>query len=101
MSVTIKSEHEIELMREAGRILSIVHQEMEKIKPELQDRILEIINSKKSVDDFASYVRCPKCYSRIYRSNTLISEPEDSTQIEKHKAARCTLGSLGDLINNN
>ena len=31
MSVTIKSEHEIELMREAGRILSIVHQEMEKI----------------------------------------------------------------------
>ena len=79
----------------------VVYQEMEKIKPELQDRILEIINSKKSVDDFASYVRCPKCYSRIYRSNTLISEPEDSTQIEKHKAARCTLGSLGDLINNN
>ena len=27
MSVTIKSEHEIELMREAGRILSIVHQD--------------------------------------------------------------------------
>ena len=36
----------------------VVYQEMEKIKPELQDRILEIINSKKSVDDFASYVRC-------------------------------------------
>ena len=31
MSVTIKSEHEIELMREAGRILAIVHDEMEKI----------------------------------------------------------------------
>ena len=28
MAVTIKSEHEIELMREAGRILSIVHDEM-------------------------------------------------------------------------
>ncbi len=31
MSVTIKSAHEIEIMREAGRILSIVHDEMAKI----------------------------------------------------------------------
>jgi methionyl aminopeptidase len=31
MSVTIKSQHEIELMREAGRILAITHQEMAKI----------------------------------------------------------------------
>ena len=31
MSVTIKSEHEIELMREAGRILAIVHDELAKI----------------------------------------------------------------------
>ena len=28
MAVTIKSEHEIELMREAGRILAIVHDEL-------------------------------------------------------------------------
>ena len=35
MSVTIKSEHEIELMREAGRILAAVHQQLGKeIKPE-------------------------------------------------------------------
>lgn len=34
MSITIKSEKEIELMREAGRILAIVHEEMEKaLKP--------------------------------------------------------------------
>lgn len=31
MAVTIKSEHEIELMREAGRILAIVHDELAKI----------------------------------------------------------------------
>ncbi len=31
MSVTIKSQHEIELMREAGRVLAIVHNEMAKI----------------------------------------------------------------------
>ena len=31
MSVTVKSNHEIELMREAGRILAIVHDEIEKI----------------------------------------------------------------------
>ena len=29
MSVTIKSAHEIELMREAGRLLNIVHKELE------------------------------------------------------------------------
>ena len=34
MSVTIKSEHEIELMREAGRLLAIMHEELHKeIKP--------------------------------------------------------------------
>ena len=34
MAITIKSEREIEIMREAGRILSIVHDEMEKaLKP--------------------------------------------------------------------
>ena len=34
MAVTIKSDREIELMREAGKILAIVHKELEKaIKP--------------------------------------------------------------------
>ena len=34
MAFSIKSEREIELMREAGRILAIVHEEMEKaLKP--------------------------------------------------------------------
>ena len=34
MSVTIKSEHEIGLMREAGRLLAIMHEELQKeIKP--------------------------------------------------------------------
>jgi methionyl aminopeptidase len=34
MSVTIKSGHEIELMREAGRLLAIMHEELQKeIKP--------------------------------------------------------------------
>ena len=34
MSVTIKSEREIGLMREAGRILAITHEELEKaLKP--------------------------------------------------------------------
>ncbi len=34
MAITIKSEREIELMREAGKILAIVHEEMEKaVKP--------------------------------------------------------------------
>ena len=31
MAVTIKSEHEIELMREAGRLLAIMHEELQKL----------------------------------------------------------------------
>lgn len=75
----------------------IVMSEMQKIKPELQERILDIINSKKSVDDFAANVRCPKCYSRIYKTNLLITEPTDVTPKED-KAAPGTLKSISGLF---
>ncbi len=61
MSVTIKSEREIGLMREAGRILAITHEELEKaLKPGIStweiDRLgEEIIRSYGCVPSFKNY----------------------------------------------
>ncbi len=61
MSVTIKSQHEIELMREAGRILSIVHDEMAKvIRPgistmDINRRGEEVIRSYGCIPSFLNY----------------------------------------------
>ncbi len=61
MSVSIKSAHEIELMREAGRILSEVHAEMEKIiRPgistmEINRRGEEVIRSHNCIPSFLNY----------------------------------------------
>lgn len=61
MSVTIKSEHEIELMREAGRILAIVHDEMAKIiRPGISTMDInrkgeEVIRSYDCIPSFLHY----------------------------------------------
>ena len=81
-------------------IEDIAYSEIQKLKPEFQERVLQIINSKKSLDDFVSYVRCPKCYSRIYKSNLLIPEPAEATPKDKEAAEGCTFKSLSSLLNN-
>jgi len=61
MSVTIKSNREIELMREAGRILAIVHDELEQfIKPGITTKDIdrkgeEIIRSYGCIPSFLNY----------------------------------------------
>jgi len=47
MAITIKSEREIELMREAGRLLAIVHKEMEEaIRPGMSTMDIDILGDK-------------------------------------------------------
>ena len=61
MSVTIKSEKEIELMREAGRILAIVHEELRDfIRPgistmDIDKKGYEIIKSFGCIPSFLNY----------------------------------------------
>ncbi|MDO5695494.1 MAG: type I methionyl aminopeptidase [Eubacteriales bacterium] len=61
MAVTIKSAREIELMREAGRILAIVHEELEKYlragltTADLDRRAEEIIRSYGCIPSFKGY----------------------------------------------
>ena len=61
MSVTIKSEKEIELMREAGRILAIVHEELKEfVRPgistlDIDKKGYEIIKSYNCIPSFLNY----------------------------------------------
>lgn len=65
MSVTIKSEREIELMREAGKILAIVHEELEKLVAPgistftLNKKAEEIIRSYGCKPSFLNYYGYP------------------------------------------
>ena len=65
MAVTIKSEHEIELMREAGRILGIVHNELEDfVRPgistlDIDKKGEEIIRSFDCIPSFLNYEGYP------------------------------------------
>lgn len=65
MAVTIKSEHEIECMREAGRILAITHEEMAKIiRPGISTMDInrkgeEVIRSFDCIPSFLNYQGYP------------------------------------------
>lgn len=62
-----------------------VSQEMNKLKPEIQSQVLEIIQSTKGLDLAGMYnhVRCPKCYTIVTNKSLANSEPVITTQ--KHK----------------
>ena len=68
MSVTIKTAHEIELMREAGRLLNIVHKELEAaIRPGIStwelDKLGErVIRSFGCVPNFLNYNGFPASF---------------------------------------
>lgn len=63
--------------------------EMEKLAPEVRQQVVAIIDSmkgkkadltEKSITDALSFVRCPNCYSKVYRSNSLlVPSPIEST----------------------
>lgn len=74
----------------------VVAEEMQKLKPEVQQAVLAIIDSvkkseqeitEKSITDaLGNYVRCPHCYGRVYKANTLLqgasSETDPSAKTE-------------------
>ena len=66
----------------------VVSAEMARLKPEIQEQVLNIISSKKSIEELAAYVRCPKCYARIYKSfiNKNTEPPEGTRQDGSRKS---------------
>jgi HK97 family phage prohead protease len=71
----------------------IVARELRQLQPEIRDAVLAVIDSfkgdkstlsEKSITDLLNYVRCPHCYSRVYRTNALLQEePESGEEGEK------------------
>jgi hypothetical protein len=62
-----------------------VQQEMQKLKPEIQSQVLEIVQSTKGIDLAGMYnhVRCPKCYSIVTSKSLANSEPIKITTKDK------------------
>lgn len=73
----------------------IVAQEMAKLKPEIQEQVMGIISQNKSLEDLGSYVRCPKCYTRIYRGYT---KKDGTSEDRKDAGDTFSLKGLGKLI---
>lgn len=69
---------------------SEVRTQMERHRPEVRDQVISIIDSlkgdakemtEKSITDAMSFVRCPNCWSRVYRSNSILhADPEDKAE---------------------
>ncbi|MDR1913883.1 MAG: hypothetical protein LBQ68_05305 [Clostridiales bacterium] len=78
-----------------------VRSEMEALKPEIRSQVEEIIQTKKSLDDILSYVRCPYCYTKVSRASTTAEPPEgtpsnknDKEQIESRKHSTLPFGFI-------
>ncbi|MDR1673222.1 MAG: hypothetical protein LBS09_07175 [Bacteroidales bacterium] len=87
--------------RYAEWILSdTVYDEMQKLKPEIQEQVMQIIESKKSIENFISYVRCPNCWAKVTRGTTKQTEPPYGTpQKEESRLATFDLKSISQIIN--
>ena len=66
----------------------IVRQEMEKLKPEIREQVVAVLDTlkakkadytEKSITDMIAYVRCPHCWSRVYKSNTILIDTTPTT----------------------
>lgn len=64
----------------------IVQQEINRLTPEIRNEVVALLDTfkgdrtlitEKSITDLAAYVRCPHCYSRVYRANNIM-KPENT-----------------------
>lgn len=63
--------------------------QMEQYRPEIQTQVSSIIDgfagvkkelTEKSIVDAFAYVRCPHCWSRVFRANNILSNPSDTAK---------------------
>jgi uncharacterized Zn finger protein len=54
-----------------------VQQEMNKLRPDIQNQVMEMVQSTKSLDlgGMYNHVRCPKCYSIVTNKSLVNKEP--------------------------
>jgi HK97 family phage prohead protease len=90
----------------------ITEEALNELTPEIQQEILDILANanltKKSLTDITSFVRCPNCYSRVYRNEiinpiqykTMVNiEPPASTQtVQSRQDATLTAKNLLKIL---
>lgn len=86
----------------------IVREEMNKLAPQVREQVIAILDTQKmldvkSMENISNYVRCPHCWSRVYRSNAIIQsqstetlpkgddEPSNDTQTSKEGDSEVTI----------
>lgn len=92
---------------------------MENFRPEVREQVISIIDSlkgttdtltEKSITDALAYVRCPECWTRVYRSNAIIKtdNPEQENKeakepeiVEKSNPTPTPSPSFWAQLNNN
>lgn len=64
-----------------------INQEMNKLRPDIQNQVMEMIQSTKGMDMAGMYnhVRCPKCYSIVTSKSLINSEPMKITPKDEPK----------------
>ena len=96
---------------------------MDKLKPEIRTQVLAVLDAHKSmkdglqvksIEDIVSYVRCPHCWSRVYRtmiakvadtkSEDTVAPSNDTRQevkeegTEKHETNLSLAAKIGSLL---
>ena len=100
MSVSIKSERDIEHMKEAGRILAIVHEEMEKIiRPgistyDINKRGEEVIRSYGCIPSFLNYNGYPASICVSINDEVVHGIPSKKRIIEEGDIVSLDAGSM-------
>jgi hypothetical protein len=70
----------------------IVEEEMDKLEPEIRAQVTALLDSvkgqkteltEKSITDVMQYVRCPHCYSRVYRAHAILQNTATETKEEE------------------
>ena len=69
-----------------------VYQEMQKLTPEIQAQVMEVLNAvkaaggeytEKNIAEMMTYVRCPHCWNRVYKTMTLIQPGAEVTKTDE------------------
>lgn len=91
----------------------ITEDALNELTPELQQQIMDILANanltKKSLTDITNYVRCPGCYSKIYRNEiinpkentSIFIEPSNDTQMKSHQSGTFTVENLSKVLKGN
>jgi len=84
----------------------IVEQEINRLTPEIRQEVLALLDqfkgdrsliTEKSITDIAAFVRCPHCYSRVYRANNIIKIEEPTMPEPTAKEADKNDGELKNV----